>query len=93
MLPAQRALLNRDAYFSCQDSTSFDVVGVEVVDEYPERITVGGLGEQDSTAITLKITVSSGGSEYSDTDTFHALKEDGLWYVSLNDEQFECAKA
>lgn len=93
VLPAQRKLLSRDAYFSCQDPTSFDVAGIEVIDQYPERITVPGLGEQDSVAVTLKLTLASGGQEYSDTDTYHALKENERWYVTVDDENFECSKA
>jgi hypothetical protein len=93
LLPAQRALLSRDAYFACEDPTAIDIVGVEAIDQYPERIPVAGIGEQDSVAVTLKITVTAGGREFSETDTYNALSENGRWYVTLTDEAFDCAKA
>jgi hypothetical protein len=93
VLPAQRSLLNRDAYFDCGTDRSIDVVGVEVIDQYPERWPVAGLGEQDSVALTLKVTVSMAGEEFPQTNTLHALSEGGRWYVPLKDEVFECAKA
>lgn len=93
-LPAQRALLDRDAFFSCfGDGPSVEVGRVEVVDSYPERIPVGGLGEQDAMAFTLKLSLTLNGEQITDTDTYHALTENGRWYVTLNDETFACAEA
>lgn len=93
LLPSQRALLDRSAYLNCQEDSSIDIVGVEVVDEYPERIPVAGLGEQDAVALTVKVTITAGGTEISQTDTFHVLSEADLWYVSLDEEAFACAQA
>lgn len=85
--------MTRDAYLSCQDSRPFDLLGVEVLDEYPERNAVAGLGEQDSIAVTIKVTLTSNGRELSDTDTYHAYTANDRWYVAADDERFACAKA
>jgi hypothetical protein len=60
---------------------------------WSERDVVPGLGEQDSQALTMKITVTVDGKEVSDTDTFHAYNEGGRWYISVDDETFDRAKA
>ena len=93
ILPAQRSLLSRESYIECQDGSPFDVVGVEIVDKYEERFPAAGLGEQDSVAMTARVTVSAVGEEFTETDTFHAYGEGGRWYVSLSDETFACAQA
>jgi hypothetical protein len=51
LTPSQRALLDRESFDSCADETSFDVVAVDVVEQYQAvRLavrtgTVGSLAE------------------------------------------------
>lgn len=95
LLPAQRALLNRDKYFACIEDGSLpgELAGIEVIDQYAERAAVAGIGEQDSMAITATVTIRVGDQTFPDTDTFHAYSEGDRWYVALDDDTFECAKA
>ncbi len=92
--PEQQKLFTLDQYRCARDKKSgVDIVGVEIIDEYPERIPIPGTSLQaDSTAVTAKITVTLLGEEQSDTDTFHEIAVDGKWKFTVSDpsESIDC---
>ncbi len=93
--PEQQKLFTLDQYRCARDKKSgVDVVSVEIVDEYPERIPIPGTSVQaDSTAVTAKLTVNVLGEEQSDTDTFHEIAVDGKWKFTVSDptEAIDCS--
>ncbi len=47
---------------------------MDFIEQYEERNPVAGLGEQDSVAMTVRLTLIAGARKTT-TDTFHAYNE------------------
>ena len=89
--PAQQELISEDEFVECyhREIDGVDVVGVEVVEEFEEEVDLPGtdLEDQDSVALTVRLTVRQGQQMASDTDTFHEFEVDGDWRFSVKDPE------
>lgn len=86
--PDQKALFTREAFIECGPAPPFSVDDVEVVDTYEENSSLPGVSDSvPSTAVTLKITVSSGGKKDTQTITAHAYEVDGQWWTSVDKDK------
>lgn len=85
--PAHQELVNRDHYVSCaEQSGSVGIEDVEVVESYPETVTLPGTDETaDTMAVTVKYTVRRGLLTNEETNTFHAAEVAGRWVWLLSD--------
>ena len=90
--PDQKALFTREAFMECGAAPPFTVEDVEVVETFEENSSLAGVSDSvPSTAVTLEITVSSGGSEDTQTLTAHGYEVDGQWWSSVDaDKVAEC---
>lgn len=86
--PAQKALFTREAFIECGAAPPFSVDDVKVIDTYEENSSLPGVSDSvPSTAVTLKITVSSGGKKDTQTLTAHAYEVDGQWWTSVDKDK------
>lgn len=90
--PDQKALFTRESFITCGPAPPFTIDDVEVVETYEENSSLPGVSDSvPSTAVTLKLTVSSGGQKDTQTITAHAYEVDGQWWTSVDDDKVaEC---
>lgn len=86
--PAQKALFTREKFIECGAAPPFSIDNVEVVETYKENTALPGVSDSvPSTAVTLKLTVSSGGKKDTQTLTAHGYEVDGQWWSSVDTEK------
>jgi hypothetical protein len=79
--PGHQALVTRSRYDECSqdDIGSVTLQGVEELDVYDDPISVPDIPEKTSKAVTLRLTLLSGGETEHSTHTFHAVLVNGRW--------------
>lgn len=82
LLPQQQAVITKATFINCGNKTSIpQLVSISVVKVYTENTPTPGAGDQDSTAVTVKITFQKIGAE---TQTIHAYNVNGAWRASVD---------
>jgi hypothetical protein len=82
--PAHQAVVTRDKYDTCEresDGGTATRIEVDVEETYQEPVTVEGVGEVDSTAVTLRLSYNNPvtGKPAEEHATVHAVPVDGEW--------------
>ena len=86
--PDQKALFTREAFIDCGAAPPFTIDDVEVVETFKENSSLPGVYDSvPSTAVTLKVTVSSGGEKDTQTLTAHAYEFDDQWWTSVDQDK------
>lgn len=87
--PDQKALFTREAFMECGAAPPpFTLDDVEVVETFEENSSLPGVSDSvPSTAVTLKVTVSSGGEKETQTLTAHGYEVDGQWWSSVDKDK------
>ena len=85
--PDQKALFTREAFIECGAAPPFTVDDVDVVETYEENISLPGVSDSVPTAVTLEITVVSGGEQDTQTITAHGYEVDGQWWSSVDKDK------
>lgn len=81
--PAHQAIASRDAYIDCRQGDSIASFEVAVDDVFEESVNVQGIGELDTTAITLELS-----NDNAETFlTMHAVEveDDWVWFMKAED--------
>jgi hypothetical protein len=96
--PLHQEVATRNEYMDCegQNTPSFELKGIEEVDEYDEPLQIPGqTGEVPSKAVTLRLEYQFPGAEDTQTETLtaHALNVDGEWRWVLAPDVYEAYKA
>lgn len=74
--PGQKRFVARQAFEDCRSQVTIPQFDhVSVVDVYDDPISIVGVPERSSKAVTLKLTVG----DQSVNQTFHAVLHDGRW--------------
>ena len=90
--PAHQALVARGAYIECPTG-GITITSTEVIEVFEENIPLAGLGDVDTTAVTVEIAGEFLGNEVSDRITMHLIDVDGTWRWILTDEALDAFKA
>lgn len=89
LLPAQQAVVTRDAFLTCNAEKQNPAAGVKVKDTYIESIDVPEIGTTETTAVTLHLTIDS---REQDT-TMHVVKVGDAWHWILSPDDIAAYKA
>ena len=89
--PAHQALVTRAKYASCSkdDFGAATLAAVETVEVYDQPINVRDVPEKTSKAVTLKLTLATGGQREATTHTFHAVRVSDRWAWYFGDTVIE----
>ena len=101
LYPSQQALVSRSKYVDCEsasneDTTTYTLDKIEVLDQYDEPVRIGGQAKDvPSKAVTLRMTVSTPELEkpVKVTRTAHAVAVNGEWRWILTPEDYRAYKA
>lgn len=82
LAPGQQKLINRTLFEDCYQKSlpSFDVVSFKVTARYSEPISVTGVPQHKSTAVTVRYVLRGGdGKKETDNSTWHAVWIGSRW--------------
>jgi hypothetical protein len=81
--PAHQAIVTRGRFEECMRRRNLPAVDeLNVLDSYPDRITVRGIPEHQAAAVTLKAVTTQGEATF----TSHAVKVAGRWRWILSND-------
>lgn len=87
--PAHQEVVSRDTYISCRQGDNVGSFDVAVDDVFDETLNIAGVGEVDTTAVTLELS-------NDDAETFltmHAAQVDDEWAWFLSADDFASYEA
>lgn len=85
--PADQAVVSRARYMACHNSSGFDLQKFNVLQTYPDTVTIAGKATP-STAVSVRVTTDDGVT----TATMHAIKVDSKWRWILSPADYTTYK-
>ncbi len=84
--PAHQELASREAFLTCKQGNAISFDSSRVIEVFEETVPIPRIGEVNTTAITMELSVEIGNGERSERVTSHLLDVDGAWrWVLSND--------
>jgi hypothetical protein len=84
---AHQEIATRGDFISCGGVTS--AFSSRVIEVFDETIDVPRIGEVETKAVTIEVSVKNGGDEQSQRNTAHLIDVDGAWRWMLTDNQLD----
>lgn len=87
--PELQKIVSKDKYIQCTQDDSAPLTNIKATDAYAEPVNAPGVGQVDTTAVTVEYKVGS----TTDHITMHVLQVDDAWKWFLDQDSYDAFSA